>query len=336
MDNMNSNNNHLKSKIKKNKYIDKVYNLYKKDFTKLSALFIVTITIIMWILKLGWYFFKLGQFSLFNIDSSYIGATSDSVLFQIAQTAVIAGVYLFSNSIFYYIINKKAINKKELVNKLKDLLFLFIVQLVVCFTIIAILAGYNIINAYLELFIYAKTSWIKILITSFSILYMLNCFGFILWWNKRKDVQIKEQQEEEKKEKVRKRKKKSKKNKEKEKWKDPKFLKRLLKAIVFAVSVELGFTYFWGLFYAHNRVSYKVVYETVENKKDSNDKYIFQYDNKLARKNIFIVAYENKDVYILLPLYKEDNEVKIDFSKQKIIDKINVLTDFSDNIYDLK
>ncbi len=105
--------------------------------------------------------------------------------------------------------------------------------------------------------------------------------------------------------------------------------------ILIIFSVELFMVYCFSRSNEKDRVAYKVIIEFEEYNEKQECEYVFRNEGDKMAIQVYPVVYENGDVYILSRLYKEENETKMDYNYQRIIEKENIETIFYDNIYDI-
>lgn len=107
-------------------------------------------------------------------------------------------------------------------------------------------------------------------------------------------------------------------------------------ACIVVVAVLVGCTFLFyhdGKDYEKNRKSYKVMMKNIVG--DTDIKYqIYSIDDN-KKYEIYPVAYESKEKYILCRLYYDNGKIKIDYHYQKIIDKDGQEIRYFDNIYDI-
>lgn len=107
-------------------------------------------------------------------------------------------------------------------------------------------------------------------------------------------------------------------------------------ACIVVVAVLVGCTFLFyhdGKDYEKSRKSYKVMMKNIV--EDTDIKYqIYSIDDN-KKYEIYPVAYESKEKYILCRLYYDNGKIKIDYHYQKIIDKDGQEIRYFDNIYDI-
>lgn len=107
-------------------------------------------------------------------------------------------------------------------------------------------------------------------------------------------------------------------------------------ACIVVVAVLVGCTFLFyhdGKDYEKSRKSYKVMMKNIV--EDTDIKYqIYSIDDN-KKYEIYPVAYESKEKYILCRLYYDKGKIKIDYHYQKIIDKDGQEIRYFDNIYDI-
>ncbi len=155
------------------RFLSKIKEIAEHDFTKFSALFVVFMTVGLWIIKSMWYAYQSGRFSVYGIDSCYIALNDESVLLQIIQMVAVLVVWFSIDYLYYTIAVSKDETKFHFRRTLKLLAF-WVVEMCLLFIIIIILSRVNIIEL-----IKASTGSdiVTILIILAGTCFMVNIYG---------------------------------------------------------------------------------------------------------------------------------------------------------------
>lgn len=302
--------------------LKKLYGLFKSDYAKFTSLFIAAITIGVWLIRGMWYFYTLGKFSVFKIDICYIEPTKDSVIYQIIQVIVCFIILAFFNKTFYLLIKEKDFSKFHW-KKIIIIFILYLSELIILFGGIIFFYNYNVVKVLEEFIEYPRYIFdVFILLTLLFILF--NSFG-IAFSIKEKIL-----------------------NKEKNRLQTFIFIKdmfnfknieniekalKMILTLICIIAFELGWVFFIGIYSTSIKKDYKIISESVEYHQDNNDIYTINDDEKQLSWYIYIITFENQEKYILSRLYREEDNIKIDYKYQKVIDKDNVETLYLDNIF---
>ena len=131
--------------------------------------------------------------------------------------------------------------------------------------------------------------------------------------------------------------KKCKKKKDQEKdFKDQKSnlnVKKLCSTIIITIAIELVLLNIFAYYIEYNRSNYKVIMVQIEKVVESE--FIIEYGADHNTYQIFPIAYENEDYYIITRLYCENGRIGIDYDFQSIIRKDGQETIYIQNIYNI-
>ena len=101
-------------------------------------------------------------------------------------------------------------------------------------------------------------------------------------------------------------------------------------SFLIACSIEFIVMYVVGVRYEKQRSDFKFVAEEME--LVDGDKYMITNEENGKFYYAYVVIYENQDVSILSPIFKNDERWKIDTKISKVIDKKEVCTYYSDDL----
>ena len=135
--------------IKEKLTIETIIERLKQNTSKsieLGSIISVSFIAFIWALKSMWYFFYLGKFACYGIDSSYIDVESSNVFLQIIYTITLFIVWFCLNLIFYRI----ASYTKSKIIKIGKLALLFIIEGLGLFIILMGMSNTNIIMLFQE------------------------------------------------------------------------------------------------------------------------------------------------------------------------------------------
>lgn len=96
-------------------------------------------------------------------------------------------------------------------------------------------------------------------------------------------------------------------------------VKKLCSAIIITIAIELVLLNIFAYYIEYNRSDYKVIMVQIE--KDEESEFIIEYGGDHNTYQIFPIAYENEDYYIITRLYCENGRIGIDYDFQSIIRK---------------
>lgn len=276
----------------------KIINNVKNIFDALlqyKSLVIFAVPVVVCIVKLFWGTYMWGKFSVYKIDPSYIDTNNGSFIANVVEITLIIIVFLLSNVVFYFVCSRKK-------------------RAISIIGMVCMCVGEGAAITYL-LFRPIKNI---VAILFLSILSgILNINGILYGFDNSK------------------RSKNSKKNKKKCKMRYEKRKKYTVVCIVGVAALVMYTCLFYhdGKDYEKSRKSYKVMMKNIG--EDTDIKYqIYSIDDN-KKYEIYPVAYENKEKYILCRLYYDNGKIKIDYHYQKIIDKDGQEIRYIDNIYDI-
>lgn len=292
-------------------WINKLKRMEKEEFGKFSAIITVLFTIGIWFVKGLWYSFWSGRLSIYNIDRGYIHVDNDSVLMEIIRMGAVLIIWLFVNYFYCRFIFDKNDLRFTWKRFGKKILFWGIEMVLVSWLLLS-----NSQTNPLELF---RETGLGGIISVFFLMWltclMINLFALEYIYG------VKREGRKRKKEKIVNRR-----------------IRRSVKEIIFTfgftVSIELVMFFFLGTQAEQSRNEFKMIMTKVE--EDTETKYIIQSGVDKEKYTIYPVVYENEDCYILTRIYKENEEIKIDYDYQKVISKENVETKYTNNIFSIE
>lgn len=324
-DNANQKNISINDTIYKYFHIEKIIKLINpkiktsKDgisITEFCAILTLALSIGLWGIRSIIYTFKLGVFSVYNINKSYL-EINDSFIFQFIQIIAIAIIISVVNYIYATLItiNAKKSSFSVPYRIIGFILFHF-VETIILLVIIYIPSGLGIINLFVSLWHSPLKYKIILGILLFFLCCIINYIGTIVsFWHfkDKKNINLQKSQSN------------TTKNKNK------KLIILIFILIMFSCSLIIS--YFLGISTEHQRTWFKVILQPVATNDYYAKKYYLKYesDDKCI---IYPVIYENENIYIVSRLYKdENNEIKIEKEYQKTLDKNNVENIYIENIY---
>ncbi|MBE5952132.1 MAG: hypothetical protein E7260_11185 [Lachnospiraceae bacterium] len=305
-----------------------------KDFAQFSAVVGVVFACVLWILKSAWYFYYLGKFAYYGIDSCYIQADDSSIFLEIIQVIAV-GITWFAINYLYYTVYVK--NSKMVRRSLK-LLLLWGIEMVFAFAYLLVTSGIKlgdlISGATME-------NIIALVGGLLLVVFAINTFALesILLRNRDKRLLNRRAKKEERKLKkqgkgigallarwgLRREKRRKEKESRRESLSetreteasdevDKKYKEKIRSFIIIAVTVavELCLIFFSGFLLEASRSAYKVIVSEVEETSGSESDVVY------------VVVYETDDNYIVSRLFNESN--RIDRNYLKAISKEGVGT----------
>lgn len=326
----------------------KIYSVACEDFGKSCAIGSAVVAIMVLVIKSLGYCYKLGAFSEYGIDRCYINVSEENFILQVIQIAAVAILWLLNNYIYFYLTVKKDDSRLQWKRRLEKLAYILL-QIVIMMGIIIIGEGITIEALVNEMKVMSVGEWKSFIILQILLEVMMNLLGILQARLYKKYVKKKRtKRKRAKKIKGEKRGKKQKdeqkkriddqnikenpsdENKEEEdgRWRQS-FSTIII--LILAFSVELGFVYYMGKQNEQTRTEYKVV---IEETVYSDQDYVFA-DQDGNTCIIYPIIYEDKDVYIVSRIYKKDGSVEIDNGYQRIIDKDNIETYRTQNLYSI-
>lgn len=296
-------------------FIEKVRKYARKDFTKFSAIVAVMFSVGVWVIKSFWYTYFSGKFSVYKIDKSYIDTNSDNIFLQVMMFASLLIICIVINYTYYKISVADDSSKFHYKRGLRK--FRFWVIEILIFSIYFVLAS-NI-----PLVDLIKDATPKNLL-SFLIIVFFCCFMIKVY-----AIEFAIQ------DKIKKKTVNKKINKEvSNESKNKNWIKEKIFLVIVTVAVELVAINVASSRIEMNRCDYKVIMiESEENAETIFDILCVNNNNKYR---IYPIVFEDKDCYIVTRLYYEDNEIKIDYNYQRIIEKSGQAIMFVDNIYKIR
>lgn len=313
------------------KWIEKLYKLSKRNFGKFSAVITAFLTISLWVVRSLGYCFVLGRFSVYGIDSCYIDVMSERFLFELVKSTAICIIILSANWLYYRLSVKEDSSFLKWKRRMAKLCFVLMESgiLSVCVIVIERIPPLELLK---EIFNSSIEQIMPVIIVQITLLFTVNIYGIVasivykcsLIGMKMKKVPVDEVEKKNNEE----RKKESKKVKEKRKYKNWCWS---LFVMLLGFSIEVIAMYRLGVYEEERRVEYKVIEEAYQGEETQ---YVFEENGNSVL--YYPIVFENSEVYILSRLYKENNEVKIDYDFQVIRDKNNVESKKCMDIYDIE
>lgn len=295
--------------------IKKVRHYAKKHFNRFSAILVAVTTIGLWLIRACGYIYQSAKLAVYNIDKSYI-SLDDNFFLQIIEGLVAVIIIIVMNYIYFCVAANEDGTKLHLKRKC-HLMFLGIIEslLVIGYAILEI--NYGIDGFIKEIRAYSFATWIKFIMILVIGFFSYNSIGILAICSKRKAQKDNNKVSCDDKKRVKR------KNKRKESF------RLLIMAVVMLAFVCL-YIYVCGMFRENHRVTYKVILEQTEEDMTDNKIFSFENDDKYL---LYIVVYENEDVYILCQLYKSEGEISIDTNYQRLVSKYDIVTYTCDDIY---
>ena len=295
--------------------VEKGKKIAKEDFAKFSAIVAVTFSAGLWVVKSIWYAYMSGKFSVYKIDSCYINADGENFFLQIIQLAAIFVIWFFINYIYYKISvaeDKSRFSWKKVIK----ILGFWIVEMFISFIWILFSTHTEFKKLVSEI---TGSEVIAIVIVSFVFCLMVNIYAieFLVeeWWKKRKNRNANNQEST-------------------LKIKREKRIKDMFLPIIVTIAIELIVVYVAAWQTEYNRCAYKLI--MVQSEMDAESKFVIAYGANQIKYEMYPVAYENEDCYIVTRLFNDNGKISIDYNYQRIIEKEGQETIYIQNIYDIK
>lgn len=273
----------------------------------------------VWTLKSIWYFFYLGKFACYGIDSSYINAESENVFLQIIYTIALLVVWFYANLLFYRI----ATYKKSKIVRIGKLIVLCVIEGLILFIVVMGMSNTNVFKLIREMNM--KIFLVFVIVQSLLVI-AVNTFAISSLWGKWIENREK------------KRKKSPKKNSVKRKSKDDSVdinkntqKVRTIVAFIGTLSVMLFLIFGASWFCERFRTNYKIIMD--DNVMQENEMVVLNPENKEGV--VYIVIHEDEDEYIVTKLSKIGSEMVMDYDYLKSISKENIATYYVRDIYDI-
>lgn len=276
----------------------KIINKVKNIFDALlqyKSLVIFAVPVVVCIVKLFWGTYMRGRFSVYKIDPSYIDTNNGSFIANVVEITLIIIVFLLSNVVFYFVCSWK----KRAISIIGMVCMCFVEGVAITYWLFR-----PIKNIVAILFLSILSG-------------ILNINGILYGFDKSKRSTN------------------SKKNKKSARYdiKNKGYIVACIVGVAVLVVVCTCLLYHDGKDYEKSRKSYKVMMKNIV--EDTDIKYqIYSIDDN-KKYEIYPVAYESKEKYILCRLYYDNGKIKIDYHYQKIIDKEGQEIRYFDNIYDI-
>lgn len=293
---------------------------YARDnFEKFSALFIAVITTGIWLIRAVGYCYQSGALSVYNISRSYI-EIDNNFFYQIIQVIAVLVILFITNFILTFLLLKP--DQSKFHYKRKFNIFLFIIfEMTVIFSIVLISSNTSLISLFKDIESSSLTSNLLTFTVLFFVLLLftlvINIFGIEIALYQKKSKQNSTADT----------------TSHSDSSNESKIA--LLITIFIVISIFLPCSYLYGKVEENQRTTYKIIEEPLNSTDSTDKKFIFTSSEKNSYK-LSAVIYENKDIYILARLYKEDDKIILDKYYQKIIGKDDIITYTYDNIYNIK
>lgn len=285
----------------------------KKDFAKFSAVVAVIFSMGLWAVKSIWYAYMSGKLYVYKIDRCYINADSENVFLQIIQLGAIL-IILFTTNYIYYRISIAEDKSKMHWKKIRNVLLFWLGEM---FFFLVIILFVSQIEFRKEV---GGTTWreiVSLVIMLLVLCLLINIYAIEFLVECRQ-------------------KKKKGRNKQKVELRTKDEMKGELRAMILTIivtfSVEMLVIFVIAIQTEYNRNEYKVIMNQCEVNVESD--YIIEYEKN--KYEIYPIAYENEDCYIVTRLYNQNGKIKIDYAYQKIIPKEGQETIYFDNIYNMR
>lgn len=115
--------------------------------------------------------------------------------------------------------------------------------------------------------------------------------------------------------------------------KKEKRIKKMFYWFFITIAIELIVTYFSAYYTESHKSGYKMIMVKSEEIKESKFNIKYKKDGNMYE--MYPIAHENTEYYIITRLYKENGKIKIDYNYQNIIEKQGQETVYVDNIYSI-
>lgn len=282
--------------------VEKIKKIVKEDFAKFSAFAAVIFSVGLWIIKSIWYTYLLGKFSVYNIDECYINANNEKVILQIVQLASILVVWILIDYMYYKIL---VAEDKSWKKRIKILIF-WIAEMVFIF--------FTFLRYYVDEI--SKRNILSYIIALLFICLMINIFAIEFW--------IEEQLKRKKAKKI---------DNQESGNIIKKRIKNMFLIVIITIAIELISAFWSARNTEYDRCGYKVI--MVQSEKATESEFFIEYGEDKNKYEIYPIAYENEDCYIVTRLCNENGKIKIDYNYQKIIEKEGQETIYVENIYNI-
>jgi len=254
------------------------------------------------LMKLMWYFYMLGNFHFYGIDSIYIQFKGDNLIYQVIGYFLFTCILVFINLSTYYLIIKK--------KKVWIIVELLVIAIIMTWAFILLAHETLGFSAFIQLY---KRGIVVTLIASFMGIY----FGFYKLWDdknkKKKSIDA---------------------NNANRNSCDPSIkVLKFMGAFIIVMSVIVFSCYWAGGDDASRKRDYKVIVENV-NGQESKATYIFQTATPSNAFAVYPVVYETQEQYFVTRLVDDGEAIKIDCNYQKIMEKKGIETMRIHNIDD--
>lgn len=267
---------------------DCILKFAKEDFKKFSTVASFFFLVVFWYIKTGVYCFILGKFSIYGISSSYI-EINDNLIYEIISCLGFLLIILLLNMLLIKIYTNY--------EKVRYLIIICFIEGALLLSIIFLISYPDFQSMFFELKNYKGKNWINLIFLDVSCVIMINSFALVILI----DLIT---------------------GKDKKKIKKGKNKKYILEAIICSAVVLLLCSYINGRNFESSRKDYKYIKELVENNNRNQEKYEYTIDNEIV--NLFAIVYEDKDIYMICPVYRMKNNSIIDKEQIKTIEKNKV------------
>ena len=297
-----------------NQILDEIINYAKEDFKKFSTITAATITIAIWIIRAFGFSYLLGVFSIYNIDKSYIHL-NDNLFLQLLHSISIFVIIFISNYFFLLITTYRN-------NIFKRVLYTFsfvVLEYVLLFIFVIVISMYDLRDFMLELSSYPTNYIILTLLLPLLTVFILNFYGIMLTYYYYKD-----------------------KCNTKDSAASPdtvtpltnKSFKKIALILVVFLLILLFFSFVYGELSESNRSNFKIIQQSVDD--ETLECNIFKSEDNDKSYQLYAIVYENEQVYVTCPLYKENGHIFLNKDQHNILPKNNTRTFKFNNIYNSK
>lgn len=277
-----------------------------ENATTIIAILSAIVATAIFLIKGFYFFYKWGYCNALKIDMMYIDVESAGTIYYVLGYIGIAGILVASNYLTYHIYTKRNIS------------YLFVfwgIELIVFWGIVLISANINICDIFIELV--RDKMWVKYLwlvFKFFIFIFMFNLNG--IYFGR---ISQKLGNEE------------SNKTSSHESSKVRYGVIDIALGMIIILAVEGLGIYYMGMDEANNRTEYKIIVEEIEDTAKRDDRYLFMIDDREVA--IFPVLHENREQFLIAYLYKNEDMICIDTTRQKVISKEGVETIYLNDIF---
>lgn len=293
-------------------FADKVYKYAKNNFNNFITIMTLICMLLGWIIKLCWYFYRMGKLSYYGISNTNLVANNENIIVEVVIMFA-TGVIMFSTNLVAYRIHDE---DKILIVKFFKILGLWGVGIILLSAVNCVLISMKMITfgrVFWEANAGEKVEYLSTVLATETIFFAIGISTYyVKKWGERM-MKIKEK------------KKNNKKKKETPNLEQTDSIWKIILKMIFVflvvIAIEFGVFYLQGKESESIKTDYKVIVEKVmsENQREVENKF-----------EIYAVVYENKQQYVLVEILDEKDEIS--GVHQKIVDKKNVDTYQIENI----